>query len=134
MAKSLSENMKDAGRAISDAAQNVGEKIADGTEKAVQAVKETTGIGGPAEGDNVGIAGVRAHMPVIACCGTTVGVVDGVEGSTIKLTRKDSPDGQHHFIPMSSVQRVDTHVHLKTNSMETRRDWKSDASSCGCGH
>jgi hypothetical protein len=72
-------------------------------------------------------------MDVIASCGKKVGVVDHREGNAIKLTKKDSPDGQHHFIPDGWVERVDSHVHLKKNSQETEQGWKSDAASCGCG-
>ncbi len=69
----------------------------------------------------------------IASCGTKVGVVDRVEGGAIKLTKNDSPDGQHHFVPTGWVDRVDNHVHLKMNSKEAELGWKSDAASCGCG-
>ena len=86
-------------------------------------------MGGPAEGTN---AGIKDRMHVIAFCGKKVGVVDHVEGGTIKLTKNDSPDGQHHFIPVEWVERVDSHVYLKKNSKETEQNWKSDAASCGC--
>jgi len=85
------------------------------------------------EGTNVGIAGIKEHMDVIASCGKKVGVVDHLEGNAIKLTKKDSPDGQHHFLPVESVKCVDTHVHLTMNSQEAEQSWKSDAASCGCG-
>lgn len=75
---------------------------------------------------------VRERMDVIAACGTKVGVVDHIENGAIKLTKTDSPDGQHHFIPMDWVQTVDDHVHLRKNSMETTTGWKADAASCGC--
>jgi hypothetical protein len=69
-------------------------------------------------------------MDVIASCGTKVGVVDHIEGGAIKLTKNDSPDGQHHFIPTGWVDHVDNHVHLKKNSKETEQGWKGDARSC----
>ena len=65
--------------------------------------------------------------------GKKVGVVDHVQGNAIKLTKKDSPDGQHHFIPVGWVERVDSHVHLTQNSKVTEENWKSDEASCGCG-
>ena len=133
MTNTIKDKVADAGHAVVDAAKNVGDKIAKGTDNAVELVKEKTGMGGPAEGTNVGIGGIKKHMNVIASCGKKVGVVDGVEGSAIKLTRKDSPDDQHHFIPVGWVERVDSHVHLTKNSKETEQGWKSDASSCGCG-
>jgi len=82
--------------------------------------------------DNTGVTNIREHMDVIASCGTKIGVVDHVEGNAIKLTRSDSRDGQHHFIPASMVDHVDRHVHLNKNSEEACREWKSDAASCGC--
>ena len=85
----------------------------------------------PQEGGN---AGVQERMDVIASCGKKVGVVDHVEGGAIKLTKKDSADGQHHFIPTGWVARVDEHVHLNKNAVDTTRDWKSDAKACAaCG-
>jgi len=73
---------------------------------------------------------IRAHMDVIASCGTKIGVVDGVEGNAIKLTKNDSPDGSHHFISTKWVDHVDEHVHLNKNSKEAKQDWKADAASC----
>lgn len=80
------------------------------------------------------VSDVKPHMTVVASCGCTMGKVDHIEGNTIKLTKNDSPDGQHHFVPTSWVARVDDHVHLNKNSDETKREWKSDAASCAsCG-
>ena len=117
---------------VTDAAKTVGHKVAEVTEKAVDFVKEKTGMGGPAEGTDAGVCGIKDHMKVIASCGKTVGVVDHLEGAAIKLTKNDSPDGQHHFIPVGWVERVDSHVHLKKNSKETEQNWKTDAAACGC--
>lgn len=57
-------------------------------------------------------SGISADMEVLAADGSHVGIVDGVEGDRIKLTRKDSADGEHHFVALDSVERVDAHVHL----------------------
>ena len=78
------------------------------------------------------LKGIKDHMSVIASCGKTVGTVDHVEGNAIKLTRQDSLDGQHHYIPLDWVALVDNHVHLNLNSKEAERGWKSSASSCDC--
>lgn len=132
MSKTISEKMSDVGSSVADAAKNVGSKIAEGAEKAVDFVKEKTGMG-TIEGDDVGVGGIREHMNVIASCGKKVGVVDGVDVNSIKLTRKASPDDQHHFIPLSWISHVDSHVHLNRNSKDTTEGWKSSAESCGCG-
>lgn len=55
---------------------------------------------------------IGKHMEVRAADGSHVGTVDGVEGDRIKLTRNDSPDGEHHYVGLDSVERVDEHVHL----------------------
>ena len=77
--------------------------------------------------------GIREHMDVIASCGKKVGVVDHLEAGTLKLTRKDSPDNLHHYIPTGWVAKVDSHVHLNKNSKETEHNWKATASECNCG-
>lgn len=125
MANTIKERVADAGQAVADTAKTVGHKIAEGAEQAADWVKEKAGMGGAC-------ANVRERMDVVASCGKKVGVVDHVEGNAIKLTRNDSPDGLHHFIPTDWVDRVDSQVHLKKNSMETEQNWKSDAASCGC--
>ena len=132
MEKTISEKMSGAGNTIAEAAKSVGRSIAQGAEKAVEFVKEKTGTG-MREGDDVGVGGIREHMKVVASCGKTVGVVDGVDVNSIKLTRKDSPDNQHHFIPLNWISHVDSHVHLNKNSKEAMEGWKSSAGSCGCG-
>ena len=129
----ITDKVADAGHKVADAAKDVGHKIAEGAEKAVDFVKDKTGLGGPKEGTNVGVSGIKEHMNVIASCGKKVGVVDHIQGSAIKMTKNDSPDGQHHFIPVGWIDHVDSHVHLKKNSKETEQGWKSDAASCGCG-
>jgi hypothetical protein len=70
-------------------------------------------------------ANIREHMEVMGSCGTKLGEVDHVEGNSIKLTRKDSPDGEHHFIPLDWVDHVDAHVHLKKDCGAARREWQS---------
>ena len=74
----------------------------------------------------------KEHMDIIASCGKKLGVVAHVGGGAIKLTKQDSPDGKHRFIPVEWVERVDSHVHLKKNSMEAEQYWKFAATACGC--
>ena len=47
------------------------------------------------------------HMQVKDMNGEHVGTVDHVEGEQLKLTRTDSPDGQHHYVPLSQVESMD---------------------------
>ena len=105
-----------------------GHKIADGPGKAVDWVKEKTGLGescGPARD----VGDVRHHMAVFSSCGCKVGTVDHIEGGVLKLTRRDSTDGLHHYVPMAWVDHVDEHVHLNRNADEMRTAWESDFAS-----
>ena len=140
----IKEKVEKAGHRIAEKATEVGHKLGEGVEKAadwakekahavgnrlgetkdkvVNRVQETVGSGG-SSADKSSTANVREHMDVIGSCGNKLGVVDHVEGSKIKLTKNDSPDGQHHFIPTSWISRVDDHVHLSKNCGEAKREW-----------
>lgn len=64
---------------------------------------------------------ITEHMEVIAADGTRIGAVDHLDGpDRIKLTRNDSPDGQHHYVPLTWVDHVDTHVHLNRSLAEIK--------------
>jgi hypothetical protein len=70
---------------------------------------------------------IREHMEVIASCGTHVGEVDHIDGNSIKMTKNDSAaGGKHHFVPLDWVDHVDQHVHLKKNSEEVFKNWKTE--------
>ncbi len=68
---------------------------------------------------------IREHMEVYASCGNFVGKVDRVQGDRIKLTKSDSPDGQHHLIPLAWVAKVHDHVHLSKDHKEVESQWQS---------
>jgi hypothetical protein len=68
---------------------------------------------------------IREHMPVFGSCGNKLGDVDHVEGGSIKLTKASSPDGQHHFIPTSWVEKVDDAVRLNKDCGEAKKEWKA---------
>jgi hypothetical protein len=71
---------------------------------------------------------IKEHMEVIGSDGQHVGTVDHMEGADkIKLAKKDSKDGQHHFIPLSLVDHVDAHVHLNKAAKDVMAQWKSAA-------
>ena len=127
----LKDKAVEAGHAVADAAKQVGHKIAEGASEAAAYVKQKTGMGCAEKGENLGVSGIKEHMGVYASCGKKVGVVDHLEGNAIKLTRSDSPDGQHHFVPTAWVGRVhEDHVHLTKNSAETESGWKTSAAAC----
>ena len=69
---------------------------------------------------------IKEHMDVISSDRKTVGKVDHLEGSDkIELTRRSSPDGQHHhFIPVAWVDHVDRHVRLDKTGVEASSHWQ----------
>lgn len=64
-------------------------------------------------------------MEVHASCGTKVGKVDHVLGDQIKLTKNDSPDGQHRLIPLSWVAKVHDHIHLNRDYEAVEAEWQA---------
>lgn len=64
---------------------------------------QTSGqMGGGNFGDQI-----REHMRIVDADGNEVGTVDSCDGGQIKLTRRDSADGQHHYLGMEQVESVD---------------------------
>ena len=70
---------------------------------------------------------IKEHASVIASCGTQIGKVDHLEGQdSIKLTRSDDENNEHHIIPLSWVSEIkDENVILNRNAEDTRREWKT---------
>jgi hypothetical protein len=78
----------------------------------------------PEENPMISADQIREHMEVRGLDGAHIGTVDHMDGqSRIKLTRTDSMDGQHHYIPLDWVDHIDEHVHLSKNSDDVKRDW-----------
>ncbi len=72
---------------------------------------------------------IKEHMEVLGSDGERLGTVDHLEGADqIKLTKNDpKAGGQHHFIPVDWVARVDRHVHLSKTCQDAMKQWKSAA-------
>jgi hypothetical protein len=143
MAESLKEKAEAAGHKIAEAATKAGHKVGEKVEEAADWAKEKAHqVGnrveevaqkaehkaketfGASSGTTCSTADIREHMDVIGSCGNKLGRVDHVEGSHIKLTKNDSPDGMHHLIPMSWVTKVDKSVHLNKSCGEAAREWQ----------
>lgn len=78
---------------------------------------------------------IREHMMVHAMgagnmngvAGEHIGTVDHADGDRIKLTKSDSPDGFHHYIPLAWVSSVEGNtVHLAWDAAAVRREWQSE--------
>ena len=75
---------------------------------------------------------IREHMPVVCTNNEQFGTVDHIEGSnSIKLTKDQS--GQHHWIPMNWVTKVDDKVHVDRPGDQAMREWLSTPPE-GVGH
>ncbi len=62
-------------------------------------------------------AQIKEHANVIGADGVRVGTVDHVQGDRIKLTKKDSADGRHHFISTGLVAEIEgDNVRLSANA------------------
>jgi hypothetical protein len=64
---------------------------------------------------------IKEHMEVIGADGVHIGTVDRLEGSRIKLTKKDSGEGahkgHHHYIDRGLVADVEGNkVRLSANA------------------
>jgi hypothetical protein len=64
---------------------------------------------------------ITPHAKIVGSCGNHVGTVDEVEGDFIKLTKDDSADGKHHYLPISVVADVEGgKITTLMNHMATR--------------
>ncbi len=60
---------------------------------------------------------IKEHMEITDSAGQHVGTVDEVEGERIKLTRSDSGDDMHHFLPLEAVEKIDDNrIYLKAGT------------------
>ncbi|GHG10091.1 hypothetical protein GCM10017783_23240 [Deinococcus piscis] len=67
---------------------------------------------------------ITKHMPVFCAEGHHHGLVDHLDGDYIKLVKDEQ--GQHHWLPLSTVDHVDEHVHLNLNHQEVQEQWLSE--------
>jgi len=143
MAESWKDKVEDAGHKMAETATRVGHKVGEKVEEAAdwtkekahqagnridEAVQKVGHTMGKPLGESTGPVGspadIREHMDVYASCGKKVGRVDHVEGSHIKLTKNDSPDGRHHLIPLAWVAKVHDHIHLSKDHAEVESQWQ----------
>lgn len=77
---------------------------------------------------SVSPASIKPHTPVVCSNNGQFAVVDHIEdGDTIKLA-KDAT-GQHHYIPLSWVTKVDDKVHIDRPGTQAMREWSTTPAS-----
>lgn len=60
---------------------------------------------------------IKEHMEIADASGQHVATVDEVEDDRIKLTRSDSADGAHHYLPIDSIEKIDDNrIYLKAGT------------------
>jgi len=64
---------------------------------------------------------IKEHMPIVCSEGVEFGTVDHLDGNSIKVTKDEQ--GQHHWIPLSWVTRVDDHVHIDRPGKQAMQEW-----------
>lgn len=66
---------------------------------------------------------IKEHMPIVCSEGVQFGTVDHLDGNAIKVTKDEQ--GQHHWIPLSWVTRVDEHVHIDRPGKQAMQEWST---------
>lgn len=73
-------------------------------------------------------ASLRENMLVLGTDGETIGMVDGpAPEETVRL--KGDSLGQHHWIPLAWIERVDDQAHLDRPGQQARQEWLSSEPS-----
>ena len=63
------------------------------------------------------LAQIRPGAEIIGADGVHIGVLDHVDGGRLKLTKKDSVDGHHHYIDAGLIADTDNgKVRLSANA------------------
>ena len=69
----------------------------------------------------------REHMEVVGSDGETVGKVDRIAGDRVILTKTDSPDGRHHSLPCTMIDKIeDERVILDCTAERAQEQWRDD--------
>jgi hypothetical protein len=76
---------------------------------------------------------IQEHAEIVGSCGNHVGTVDHLEGDFIKLTRNDSADGEHHYLPLSAVADVDGEKVVTTMNHKAALSLLQDRPESGAG-
>jgi hypothetical protein len=72
----------------------------------------------------INLSEIKPGMPVVCSEDGQFAVVDHTEGNaSIKLSRDKA--GEHHYIPISWVTKVDDKVHVDRPGKQAMREWSS---------
>ena len=102
------------------------ETVRDSVRSTKVEVEDARTVGTTAKVGATGDFGARLakDMEVVGSDGQHLGVIDHVEGDTIKLKRNDpASGGQHHLIAVTSVASVGAKVTLKMTTKDAKARW-----------
>jgi hypothetical protein len=69
----------------------------------------------------------REQMEVVGSDGEPVGKIDRIAGDRAVLTKGDSPDGHHHSIPCTMIDRIEgDKVTLDCTAEQAQKQWRDD--------
>ena len=68
---------------------------------------------------------IQKHMDVVSLNNEPLGSVDHVSGRDLKLAR--DVVGQHHFVPLAWIDRIDEKIHLTRSTKEVQRLWAGES-------
>ena len=67
---------------------------------------------------------IKDHMPVVCSMESQFATVDHLDaGHSIKLTKDEQ--GNHHWIPIAWVTRVDGQVHIDRSATQAMQEWST---------
>ena len=75
----------------------------------------------------VDFSAIKEHAAIIGADGVHVGTVDHVQGDQIKLTKQDSSDQKHHYIPCALVAEIEDGVVRLSANADVAIMFESDA-------
>ncbi len=68
---------------------------------------------------------IKTGTPVCCSVGKQFGIVDHMEGAeSIKLNKDEK--GQHHYIPLQWVTKVDDQLHIDRPGAQAMKEWTTE--------
>ncbi len=69
----------------------------------------------------------REQMDVVGSDGEPVGKVDRIAGDRVVLTKNDSPDGRHHSIPCTMIDKIEgERIMLDCTAEQAQKQWRDE--------
>ena len=71
----------------------------------------------------IDVEAIPKGTEVLDSAGVHVGIVEHHEGTGLRLSNRDAPDGHHHYIPHHWIARFTVQVHLKRTAADVFDTW-----------